>query len=50
MYKKLVQMIIDTNSEDDLNVTCSMIHRAFNDGKISFKDHEQLFALINKIF
>lgn len=50
MYKKLVQMIIDTNSEDDLNVTCAMIHRAFNDGKISFKDHEQLFALINKIF
>lgn len=50
MYKKLVQMIIDANSEEDVNVTCSMIDRAFNDGKISWKDHEQLYALIEKIF
>lgn len=51
MYKKLIQQIIETSdSEYEVNVLCYNVDKAFNDEKITAKEHEQLYVLINKIF
>lgn len=47
MYKKLVQEIIDITDKDSFCRVCGDINRAFENGKISYKDHEQLFDLIS---
>ncbi len=49
MYKKLVQMIIEAETPDDINEVCGKIGKAFESEKISWKDHEQLFDLVAKI-
>ena len=47
MFKTLLQKIIEINNTADLTNVCSEIDMAFQKQKISFKDHEMLFNLIN---
>lgn len=49
MFKKLVALILEIETPDDLNHACGEINRAFQDEKISFKDNELLYKLIQKI-
>lgn len=49
MYKKLVQMLIDANTGQEINRAGSEIDKAFEKEKITWKDHEQLYSLLSKI-
>lgn len=52
MFKKFLQEIIDTNSRDELlNIFYGTdgIDMAFQKEKISWKDHQILLSLINKL-
>ena len=49
MYKKIIQMLIEAESAEDIGKVCAQISRAFQDGKITAKDNEQLFDLVSKI-
>lgn len=49
MFKKIVGSIAAIHTEDDLNVVCGMIDTAFQQEKISWKDHEVLYAIVEKI-
>lgn len=53
MFKKFIQRIIDAKDREDAwqNVFYSWdgIDRAFQQGKITWKEHEMLTALIDKM-
>lgn len=49
MYKKLVGEIIQAANISDLDRIGGAIDTAFEAGKITYKDHEQLFDLIAKV-
>lgn len=49
MYKKIIQMLIEAETEEDINKVCSTIDREFQNGKISWKDNEQLYDMVCKI-
>lgn len=49
MYKKIIQMLIEAETGEDINKVCSAIDQAFQNGKISWKDNEQLYDLVAKI-
>ena len=49
MYKKLVQMLIDAVTAEDMNKACAEISKAYQMGKISYKDNEHLYDLAAKI-
>lgn len=53
MFKKFVQRIIESENRDDAYDSVfygtSGIDMAFQNGKISWKEHQMLLALINKI-
>ncbi len=49
MYKKIVAAIADINSQEDFDTVCGMIDTAFQQEKISWKDHEVLYAVVSKI-
>lgn len=46
MYKKLIQMLAEAKTRDDINKVCGAVDRAYQSDKITFKDNEQLYALI----
>ncbi len=48
-YKEIVAALIDASTEKDISEVGGMIDRAFEAEKISWKDHEQLYALLSKI-
>lgn len=45
-FKKLVEAIAEGTP---INEICSMIERSFQLGKITWKDHETLYALVNRL-
>lgn len=47
MYKKLIQMLIEAKTRDDINKVCGAVDRAYQSDKITFKDNEQMYALIS---
>lgn len=49
MFKGLVKMIVLVNSMEDYNVVCGTIDQMFNQGKISWSEHELLYDLLGKI-
>lgn len=49
MFKKIVAEIIQATTLDELNKIDGTIDRAFEAGKITFKDHEMLFDLMVKV-
>ena len=50
-YKQIIDMIIKSDGIDsEIAEICAEIDRAYQNGKISWKDNEQLYALINKLF
>ncbi len=48
-YKEIVQMIIECNNKEDYNRVYCAIDRAFEEEKITNKDHEQLLDLFAKV-
>ena len=48
-FKKIVGCIAAITTREDFNVVCDMIDTAFQQEKISRKDHEVLYAIIGKI-
>ena len=49
-FKQLVVMISEIETEEDYNyVTCSAIKNSFEADKITWKDHEVLWALADKV-
>jgi len=49
MYKKIVQIIIDAVTEEEMNHACGEIDRAFQAGKITWNDNEQLYDIVAKV-
>ncbi|MBO7714624.1 MAG: hypothetical protein J6S85_13695 [Methanobrevibacter sp.] len=50
-YKQIIDMIIKAGGIDsEIAEICAEIDRTYQNGKISWKDNEQLYALINKLF
>lgn len=49
MFKGLVKMIVLVNSMEDYNVVSGTIDQMFNQGKISWDEHELLYDLLGKI-
>lgn len=48
-YKQIVGCIAAITTQEDVNTVCGMIDTAFQREKISWKDHEVLFAIVGKI-
>lgn len=49
-YKALVDQIINSETQDDINAACAAIDRAYQHGeKITYQDNEQLYRLVRKI-
>lgn len=49
MFKKIIAEITKINTMEDYNAVCGMVDRAFDQDKISYKDHELLFDLLGKV-
>ena len=49
MYKKIIEEIIKAETIADLDKISVSIDRAFEAGKITYKDHEQLIDMIAKV-
>lgn len=49
MFKRLVKMIVAVNNMEDYSTACGEIDQMFNQGKISWSEHELLYDLIGKI-
>lgn len=49
MFKKIVAAIAAIKTQEDFDIACGMINTAFQQEKISWKDHELLYSLISKI-
>lgn len=49
MFKKIVAAIAAIDTQEDFDITCGMIDNAFQQEKITWKDHELLYSLISKI-
>ena len=49
MFKKIVSAIAAVNTQEDFDIACSMIDTAFQQEKISWKDHQLLHSLISKM-
>ena len=49
MFKKLVMAIAAIQNENDRDECFGQIDRAFEEERISFKDHELLYGLADKV-
>lgn len=49
MFKKLVALILEVETHDDLNHVCGEIDRAYQSDKISAKDNDLLYKMVSKI-
>lgn len=49
MFKKLVAKIVEIETMEQFNAVCGEIDKAFDQDKISYKDHELLFDLLGKV-
>ena len=46
---KLVALILEVETHDDLNHVCGEIDRAYQSDKISAKDNDLLYKMVSKI-
>lgn len=49
MFKKIVSAIAAIHTQEDFNAVCGIIDTAYQQEKITWKDHETLYSLIIKI-
>ena len=49
MFKKIVSFISTINTPEDIDTAYGMIETAYQHEKISWADHEMLYALVAKI-
>lgn len=49
MFKKIVSAIAAIHTQEDANIVYGMIDTAFQQEKITWKDHEVLFEIVAKI-
>jgi len=49
MFKRLVKMIVAVNNMEDYSTAYGTIDQMFNQGKISWDEHELLYDLLGKI-
>lgn len=47
--RRLLELIASIETEKELNRICTEVDRAYQQEKISYKDNELLYKLINKI-
>lgn len=48
-YKQIVGCIAAITTREDFNKVCGMIDSSYQHEKISWKDHEILYAVVGKI-
>lgn len=49
-YKALVEQIISSETQEDINAACAAIDNAYQHGeKITYQDNEQLYRLVRKV-
>lgn len=48
MFKKLIQMILEAETQQQINEACGAIDRAYQTEKITSKDNEQLYKMISQ--
>ena len=49
MFKKIVASIAAITVQEDVNAVFGMIETAFQQDKISWKEHEVLYTIVEKI-
>lgn len=49
MFKKAMNALLNAETESQMSDAVDMINRAFENGKITWKDHELLFKLVAKL-
>lgn len=51
-FKQLVENIaaLTPGDEEKINTVCGMINRSYENEKISFKDHENLFKIASSYY
>ena len=49
MFKSLVKMMLEIDSMESYNIVSGTIDNMFDNGNISWKDHELLHDLLGKI-
>lgn len=50
MFKKLVKMVMEAKTQDELNAACGAIDRAFQTEKIKADENEILYGLVNRLY
>lgn len=50
MYKKLTEMILNAITNEELNEVMGKIDLAFQQEKITWKDHEVLYGLASRLY
>ena len=49
MFKKIVASIAAITAQEDVNTVFGIIETAFQQDKINWKEHEMLYAIVEKI-
>ena len=49
MFKKLVAKIVEIETMEQFNAVCGEVDKEFQSEKLSWKEHELLFALLGKV-
>ena len=48
-FKQLVERLAEIRSEDDCNRFCGDVDRSYQAGKITYKDNETFYNIINHV-
>lgn len=48
-YKEIIEALAGVQTQADIDHICGMIDRAYHGGKISYKDNEQLYRLVQRM-
>lgn len=49
LFKALLARVIEAKTDDEINMICADIDRAFQNEKIKYDENELLYRLINKM-
>lgn len=49
MFKKIVELIVNIETQEDFDIVCGMIDTEFNKEKLTWKEHELLYSLMNMV-
>lgn len=49
MFKKIMNALLNAETESEKAEATGMINKAFENGKITWKDHELLYKLVAKL-